>query len=340
MARAVLLPCSGPWENFTSAVASVNGFYFTGMFTDYQMDNGTLTGYGVRGQYIINHVYEQNKAGVWLPLFTVCKGFNMLMFFLSGVPHWRDLIRDDIRSSDQPAPIYFNSNKNFKSTTFYKTAASTNSSGLLTINANLYNRHNYGILPNNYSSNENLTNLFGAYIATTIDEAGVEFVSVVESLNYPIYGAATHPEKVIYEWRTNIKAPHTDDSLQANLWFSKLAVNDARRNSRAFASKSEESSYLSYFNQIGETGSYAGGEFRECYFTVKKSQTSPDTSQDSGNSNDDNNVKLKEGEFAGVVISTFIFGTILGAVLSNVFPLIFPRNTESLIKRSDITSNI
>ena len=32
----------------------------------------------------------------------------MLMYVLSGAAHWTDVIRDDIQSIDQPAPIAFN----------------------------------------------------------------------------------------------------------------------------------------------------------------------------------------------------------------------------------------
>jgi gamma-glutamyl hydrolase len=196
MARAAIIPCQGSWENFTSVVSQVNGFLFTGMFTDYQMDNGTITGYGERGRYILDYVVQQNEANVWLPLFAECKGFNMVTFFVSGVPYWRSLIRDDIAASDMAAPIHFNQNKDYESTKIYAAAASTNSVELMTSGNNLYNRHNYGILPVNYSSNKNLTNFFGDYIATTVDQNGISFVSFVEHPRYPIYGMATHPEKV------------------------------------------------------------------------------------------------------------------------------------------------
>jgi hypothetical protein len=274
MARASLLPCTGPWESFVSAVASVNGFLFTGMFTDYQADNGTLTEYGRRGKYIIDHVFQQNKLGVWLPLFAECKGFNMLTFFVSGVPYWRNLIRDDINALDLAAPIIFNSDMDYQNTKFYQSAASTHSADLLVSGPNLMNRHPYGILPSNYSSNPNLTSTFGPYVATTIDANGVEFVSVIEHPLYPIYGAATHPEKVIFEWRDTITTPHTDESIHANLWFGKLLGNDARKNDRSFPTAEEESATLSYANLVADTRSFMGGEFQQTYFLVPKSDGS------------------------------------------------------------------
>ena len=69
-ARAVLLPCRVN-DRFRALVKSVNGFLFTGMFTDYQCKTGAqpyeLTGYGEAGKHIIDHVFEENRRGVHLP---------------------------------------------------------------------------------------------------------------------------------------------------------------------------------------------------------------------------------------------------------------------------------
>jgi len=152
----------------------------------------------------------------------------------SNVTYWLDLIRENINATDLAAPIQWNPAKKYNQTKFYEAAAATNSAALLTTGKNLMNRHPYGLLPANYTSNNGLMSFFGPYIATTTDGNGVEFVSVVEHPQYPIYGVATHPEKVIYEWNPTIQTPHTNDSLQANLFFSRMIGNDARSNGRNF----------------------------------------------------------------------------------------------------------
>ncbi len=70
-ARAALIPCDGDWDEFTQIVESLNGFLFSGMYTDYVTGKPDCakTTYGLRGEYIINHVFDQNAAGIWLPLF-------------------------------------------------------------------------------------------------------------------------------------------------------------------------------------------------------------------------------------------------------------------------------
>ena len=268
MGRAAILPCDGPWDEFESMVSSVNGFMFSGMFTDYQSDEDrSITPYGQRGKHIIDHVFERNEAGETIPLFAECKGFNMLAFFVSGVAYWKELIRDDIVATNWPAPIVFNEARDYINTQTYATASKTGAAPLLTKGNNLMNRHPYGILPLNYSRNANLTARFGPYLATTFDQLGVEFVSFVESSQgFPIYGAATHPEKVLFEWNPRILSPHTNSSAVANNWFGILLTDPARYNTRSFPDPESELATLSYSKIILPTWEYFGGEFRQCYF--------------------------------------------------------------------------
>lgn len=244
------------------------------MFTDYQADDGAVTEYGRRGRYIIQHVLAENARGVWLPLLAFCKGFNMLAFFVSGAAHWRDLLRDDFDAMDLAGPLVFNDGERDRRTTkFYQAAESTNSAPYLTEGANLMNRHPYGITPSTYRANANLTRVLGAFIATTLDKKGREFVSVVEHPTYPIYGAATHPEKVLFEWRRTISTPHSSTAFHANLWFAKLLGDDARRNQRAFPSEAEAERTLTYSHALQDMRQYVNGEFRQGYFHVLKSPT-------------------------------------------------------------------
>ncbi len=60
---------------FKELVASVNGFLFTGMYTDYLFPNSSATPYGQRGQYIVDYVVNANKGGQHVPLFAICMGY-------------------------------------------------------------------------------------------------------------------------------------------------------------------------------------------------------------------------------------------------------------------------
>jgi len=282
-ARVVLLPCNIN-AKFINAVQSVNGFLLTGMFTDYQCEDTTipysLTPYGEAGKYIIDYVFTQNQAGIHLPLFSVCKGYNMMTFLKAGVPFWRDLIRSDIQSLDQPAPIEWNPAIDPKDSLIYRTALLLNASALLTNGPNLMNRHPYGILPGNYTANSNLTDVFGPFISTTVDLRGVRYVSSVQSrFGYPIIGVATHPEKVLFEWNPTLVYPRTKDAIHVNLLWSLLLSQAARKNNRSFASSGNKplESELLWYNttthRVTDAGDLMGGEFRQLVFTWPLSTT-------------------------------------------------------------------
>ncbi len=134
----------------------------------------------------------------------------------------RDIIVDTIDALDYAAPIVWNPDFNVSSTKIYQAAAATNSAHLFTSGPNLYNRHPYGILPSAYRSSAELMATFGPFVATTVDVQGVEFVSFIESPQFPIYGAATHPEKVMWEWRSNVNNPKTSEAMHANIVWARL----------------------------------------------------------------------------------------------------------------------
>jgi gamma-glutamyl hydrolase len=280
-ARAVLLPCR-VGERFDQLMRSVNGFLFTGMYTDYQCRHaapGVLTAYGEAGRRVIEHVINENRRGVHLPLHAECKGFNMLAFVISGVDKWTSLIRDDIASLDEPAPIAWNPAIDpAAASRVYRAARAYNASELLTRGKNLMNRHPYGLLPGNFSRNRNLTEFFGPFLATTTDLRGVDYVSLAEAAAFPIVGVATHPEKVLFEWRADIVYPRGPDAVRANIFWGPMLANEARRNDRTFEDLALEASSLAFnttANPLYDSAHLMGGEFRQLYFTVRNGDPGP-----------------------------------------------------------------
>jgi hypothetical protein len=70
---------------FKELVASVNGFLFTGMYTDYLFPNSSATPYGQRGQYIVDYVVNANKGGQHVPLFAICMGYMVSRVLVAAV---------------------------------------------------------------------------------------------------------------------------------------------------------------------------------------------------------------------------------------------------------------
>lgn len=138
-ARVVLLPCYAG-DKLRSQMSQVNGFVWGGMYTDFQCKDASpyaLTQYGKAAKMIYDYVVEQNRLGVHLPLFSECKGFNMLTFFVANVPHWTDIILDNISSVDQPAPISWNLLSDYTKSAIYKSAQWLGAVELLTNGPNV-----------------------------------------------------------------------------------------------------------------------------------------------------------------------------------------------------------
>ena len=140
------------------------------------------------------------------------------------------------------------------------------------------NRHPYGVLPGNYSRCGNLTQAFGPYVATTIDKNNVEYVSIVESTTPPIIGAATHPEKVLFQWTRDLETPHSADAVRLNQLWGMWLVEAARQTDASFADRALERAALVY-NQtthaVWDSRAILDGNFMQLYFTEAKMSANP-----------------------------------------------------------------
>jgi hypothetical protein len=67
----------------------------------------------------------------------------------------------------------------------------------------------------------------------------------------PVYGIAFHPEKTVWEWRTDLVTPHNDNSTRANLWQGFLLASEARKNTLSFATPAAEAAALIYAHAAG-----------------------------------------------------------------------------------------
>ena len=173
-AQAALLPCRVN-DRFRALLASVNGFLISGMYSDYQCRNAprtepsTLTPYGEAGRAVIEHVLREARGCSPSARASTCS------CSWSRAGRWTDILRDDIDSTNQAAPIVFNRGKDFskESTAVYQAAADLNAAVLLTEGKHLMNRHPHGILPDNYTRiGGRLAEIFGEYVATTFDKQG------------------------------------------------------------------------------------------------------------------------------------------------------------------------
>ena len=99
------------------------------------------------------------------------------------------------------------------------------------------------------------------------DWNGVEFISSLESVDYPFYGVQFHPEKNVYEWNRETRIPHSKEAVLINQYFADFFINEARKNTNRFETAEEESGSLIYNYPTTYTGR-EGSAFTQCYLFV------------------------------------------------------------------------
>lgn len=67
-------------------------------------------------------------------------------------------------------------------------------------------------------------------LAVNKDSNNLEFISVAEMKNYPIFAVQFHPEKNAYEWNKDQNNPHSFNAVYSARYFYDYFVNQARQN--------------------------------------------------------------------------------------------------------------
>jgi len=128
------------------------------------------------------------------------------------------------------------------------------------------NNHMWGVSPEDFSRNANLTNFYRV-LSYNLDRQNKKFISTIEGslqllrgvkyaqftlypLNpgksVPIYGLQWHPEKNNFEWHPKAGINHTPEGILATQYMANFFVNEARKNFHSFPSYEEESRALIY----------------------------------------------------------------------------------------------
>ncbi len=115
----------------------------------------------------------------------------------------------------------------------------------MSTNAVTMNYHHLGVSRGTYKKFPGIEKFFNI-LATNKDQKGVEFVSVVEAKDYPIYGVQFHPEWPLFEWDPTANVVHTKNAINVNAYFSEFFVNECRNNSHKYATAKEEMNSLIY----------------------------------------------------------------------------------------------
>eukprot|EP00026_Physarum_polycephalum_P012768 Phypoly_transcript_13097.p1 GENE.Phypoly_transcript_13097~~Phypoly_transcript_13097.p1 ORF type:complete len:315 (+),score=38.94 Phypoly_transcript_13097:117-1061(+) len=213
---------------------SLNGFLLPGGGVDF----GTQHQYWTTLSTFYALAIKANANGDYFPMWGTCMGFQELCLLQSQ----NMSLLSQFNSENYTIPLNFTSAAS--SSRLFANAPSSVLTTLTTQPVTM-NNHMYGVSPASYSAQSELNTFFDV-LSTNLDRDGREFLSTIESFDYPIYGSQWHPEKPIYEWNIHEVINHSTDSVAANAYTATFFVTEARKSMHTFPSVEAETEALIY----------------------------------------------------------------------------------------------
>ncbi|XP_067950216.1 gamma-glutamyl hydrolase-like [Watersipora subatra] len=196
----------------------------------------TRSPFGKAAVKIQKMAMTMNDAGIHYPIWATCQGFEDMTTWPSG----RNQLSKCIGTDSVSLPVNF-------------TPAAMNSKlygsmplSLVTMmrEDNLTaNNHDLCLSSHTYNATKQM-NQFFTVLTTNVDSAGLEYVSSMESKKYPFYGVQFHPEKANFFNVVGNRYNHSPGAILVSQYMSDFLVAEAKRNSNAFRSLSEEGRFL------------------------------------------------------------------------------------------------
>ncbi|KAG6637110.1 hypothetical protein CIPAW_11G156700 [Carya illinoinensis] len=192
----------------------VNGVLFTG-------------GWAKTGLYyevverIFKKILKKNDAGDHFPLYAICLGFELLTMIINKDQN----ILESFNATDQASTLQFIENTQIEGIVFQR-YTSFQLYLHIDFDAIEINRQ-YGISPERFEDNQNLTSFF-KILTTSADEDNKVYISTVHAHSYPMIAFQWHPEKNAFEWGLSM-IPHSEDAVQVTKHVANHLVSEARK---------------------------------------------------------------------------------------------------------------
>ncbi|XP_062169098.1 gamma-glutamyl hydrolase 2-like [Alnus glutinosa] len=213
-ARVIPLIYNEPPEILFEKLNLVNGVLFTG-------------GWAKTGLYykvveaIFKRILAKNDAGDHFPLYAICLGFELVTMIISKDRY----ILEAFNATDQASTLQFMENSHIEGTVFQRFPPDLLKK--LSTDCLVMQNHRYGISPERFQENQNLSSFF-KILTTSTDEDNKVYVSTVHSHSYPVTAFQWHPEKNAFEWGLSM-IPHSEDAVQVTQHVANFLVSEARK---------------------------------------------------------------------------------------------------------------
>mmetsp|Transcript_6683 Transcript_6683/g.15389 ORF Transcript_6683/g.15389 Transcript_6683/m.15389 type:complete len:312 (+) Transcript_6683:3-938(+) len=251
--RVVPIPFKAEQAEMDRTLSGLNGVLFPGGGADLSAESPFFKA----AQYVLNYVVTVNKGGEYMPLWGTCLGFETLAVIVSDN---HTILGNHFDSENLTLALDFVS-KPSESRLF----ASAPASVVYTLSNDkvALNNHISGVTPESFHGDANLEAFF-KILSLNQDRNNVSFVSTMEGRDWPVYATQWHPEKNQFEWNNHECIDHSSEAISTMQYLADFFVNEARKNSRAYATQQDLDSRLIYnFAPV-----YTGAEisFEQCYF--------------------------------------------------------------------------
>ncbi|KAN0038736.1 hypothetical protein ACTA71_000922 [Dictyostelium dimigraforme] len=221
-ARVVPIIYNQNEESLITLFKQINGILLPGGDVDFE----TEIQYVKTLSLIWNFVLETNKNGDYFPLWGTCLGLEEIV---------------SLQAESFDVLTYFNAENysiplNFTSIAYDSKIMRNCPSSIINSLANdpiTMNNHHFGISPSTFNNNPSLYQFFDI-LALNNDKNGLEFISLIESKDYPIYAIIWHPEKSPYSWYIEDATDHSFNAILACQYMANFFVNETRKSNHKF----------------------------------------------------------------------------------------------------------
>ena len=218
-ARSVPIPYGSSKESVREIFQQVDGVLFPGGASD--LSEAAIE--------LWRLAEESNSRGHYFPIWGTCLGFEYLVKLASGDVN---ILQGGYKAENVSYPL------NLTKSTITTSLLYDGIESLVSSNNITMNFHQFGISPDRFRANKNLSDIF-QITSTNMDENGRPFVSTIEPRDperFPYYGVQYHPEKNPFEYATYPGTsipyeaiPHSPEAIMLSLRLTTFFVNLAKQ---------------------------------------------------------------------------------------------------------------